>query len=257
MDLQDPSRKTIFVISHQGLGDMMVCLGLYRELAFRHKRVIIPIRNPYFETMSHLLSHTPTATVVRIPFMGKSGEKRNQRESSVVRALSFLHRLVGIPTLRIGFLGQSFFSPDNPMRFDQNFYFQAGVPFEARWSSFSFPRRSEHEEILFRELVPKGKEYLFLHEDRSRDFRIDRSLLPKELSIVSPKEPPGEFFVSDYAKIIEGAVQIHVIESSFAALIEGLAPTGKLFAHRYARPEAQGDWKHEFTYKKHWTVLEK
>jgi hypothetical protein len=262
----------------------MVCLGLYRELAFRHKRVIIPIRNPYFETMSHLLSPIPNVTVVRIPFLGKSGQKANQevtviralvflyrligipspwlgykatREATVMRVIAFLLRLLGIPTLWIGYFGESFFSPENPMRFDQSFYFQAGVPFDARWSSFSFPRRSDQEENLFRELVPVGKDYLFLHEDQARDFKIDRSYLPKELTIVTPKQPPGGFFVSDYAKIIEGATQIHVIESSFAAFIEGLAPTGKLYAHRYARPEASADWKLEFTYKNDWTVLEK
>jgi hypothetical protein len=55
--------------------------------------------------------------------------------------------------------------------------------------------------------------------------------------------------------IIENAEEIHCIESSFSAYIDNLMLGNLKFAHRYARPEARDDFKHEFTYKAYWKIL--
>jgi hypothetical protein len=42
----------------------------------------------------------------------------------------------------------------------------------------------------------------------------------------------------------------------FAAFVDSLPETtAKKFAHRYARPEAKSDYKHEFSYKCNWNIL--
>ena len=73
--------------------------------------------------------------------------------------------------------------------------------------------------------------------------------------IIEPLSNKSKFTVFNYIKILESAEQIHCIESSFAALIESIEIKANLFAHRYARPEAKNDYKHEFTYKKDWQIL--
>jgi hypothetical protein len=167
----------------------------------------------------------------------------------------WLFRPFGFRSLKLGALGESFMSPNSSLRFDENFYYQARVPFRERWESFSYPRRTAEEDSLVSLAPTHPNGYIFLHEDVSRGYTIDRSLLTSDLPVFTPIAPPSTYFVSDYAKVIENAAEIHVIESSFAALVEGLAPKGKLFAHRYARPEAKGNWRHEFTYQKNWKVF--
>ena len=247
-------KKSVFVIHHQGLGDMLVCLGLYRALSAECHRVVIPVREPNFETIRHVLSDLPNVVVIKIPFMGKGG-KWSKNDLSVMTALSWAFRVAGLRALKLGALGDSFMSATSSVRFDENFYQQAGIPFFQRWNSFSYPHRKSKEDELLSMVESNRGRYIFLHEDQNRGYTIDRTLLPVGLPVFIPIAPPNSFFVTDYAKVIEGATEIHVIESSFAALIEGLSPKGAMFAHRYARPEAKGNWKHEFTYRNNWHVF--
>jgi AraC-like DNA-binding protein len=144
------------------------------------------------------------------------------------------------------------------MRFDENFYSQLNLSFLKRWEKFFVPRVSDKEDEVYNLLVndeAKKNGYIFLHEDRERSFVIDRKLLPQDVLIIEPKQNIKDINFFDYLKIIENADQIHCIESSFAALIESLGLNSKpKFAHRYARPEAFYDYKHEFTYRTEWTI---
>jgi hypothetical protein len=253
MVTRESRKQSVFVIHHQGMGDMLVCLGLYRALAERHDRVIIPAKEPNLETIRHALSDMSNLEVIKIPFMSKRG-RWGHHVLRVMTVMSWVFRLVGFRTLRLGTLGDSFLSDAANVRFDENFYQQAGIPFSERWNSFSYPHRKSKEDELFSMVESNRGRYIFLHEDQNRGYTIDRTLLPEGLPVFTPIAPPNSYFVTDYAKVIEGATEIHVIESSFAALIEGLSPKGAMFAHRYARPEAKGNWKHEFTYRNKWKV---
>jgi hypothetical protein len=253
MVTRESRKQSVFVIHHQGMGDMLVCLGLYRALAERHDRVIIPAKEPNLETIRHALSDISNLKVIKIPFMSKRG-RWGHHVLRVMTVMSWVFRLVGFRTLRLGTLGDSFLSDAANVRFDENFYQQAGIPFSERWNSFSYPRRKAQEEELFLIAQSKLRDYIFLHEDQARGYTIDRSLLPDGLPVFTPMSPTSGYFVTDYTKVIEGATEIHVIESSFAVLVEGLSPKGKMFAHRYARPEAMGNWKLEFTYRNEWNV---
>jgi hypothetical protein len=253
MASRDSLKQSVFVIHHQGLGDLLVCLGLYRALAARSHRVIIPVREPNLEAIQHLLSDLSNVKVVKIPFGGNGG-KWAKHDLYLMRIMSWAFRVAGFKTLKLGALGNSFMSASSNVRFDENFFIQAGIPFSERWDSFSYPHRKAQEDELSLLVTQSEKGYIFLHEDQARGYTIDRTLLPKGLPVYSPIAPPSPYFVTDYARVIEGAKEIHVIESSFAALVEGLCPKGNLFAHRYARPEAKGNWKHEFTYRNSWKV---
>jgi hypothetical protein len=161
----------------------------------------------------------------------------------------------GYDVLRLGYSGKDFFKDPN-MRLDENFYDQARVNLSERWDNFRVIRNAEREEVLFQRLVPRNSKYIFLHEDVSRGFEINRVRVPKDVQIVQPNAAfAKEFTVFDYLKIIENAWQIHCIESSFCALIESMNISIPKFAHRYARPEAKADYRHEFTYRSKWEVL--
>jgi hypothetical protein len=157
-------------------------------------------------------------------------------------------------SINLGIFGEKFY--ENPtIRYDHKFYQQAGVSFDLRWSNFRFPRNSYLEDQLYGYLVGPKTDYIFLHEDKIRGYTIDRSQIPDDCAIVEPDQfaPYGNFF--NYTKILEGAREIHCIESSFAALIESLDVRTPKYAHRYARPEAKSSYFHEFTYRSNWNIV--
>jgi len=160
---------------------------------------------------------------------------------------------LSVNILNLGYFGTGFMDYRR-LRFDENFYDQAGVDFQERWSGFKYERNFRAEDELFMTLGCDREPYVFLHEDASRNFLVDRNFLPKNMKIVEPKfsDPNSRFF--NYQKVIENATEIHVIESSFCAYIESLNLGVKKFAHRYARPEASQDYCHEFTYRSDWMV---
>ena len=124
------------------------------------------------------------------------------------------------------------------MRFDEAFYEQAGIPFEARWASFAIPRDPEAEAEVFREIAPKAR-YIFVHDDPSRGFVIDEARLPKDVLRFRPERGQvGTVF--GYRKVIEEADEVHCISSSFANYLE-CAPSGRpQYLHHYSRID--GTW---------------
>jgi len=238
-------RNSLIVITpHQGLGDHLICLGIYRYYSTHYKKVLILVKKSYYAELSNLFKHTRNVTFIKIPA---------KRGWTITRIIQFFSKLFRIRTLGLGTYGENFFIPN--IRFDHNFYLQAGVPFEERWNNFFYERDLIKEERLYLELDCQSQKYIFLHEDERRGMIIERSLIPSGLRVIKVSVKSTEYNLVDYRKVIENASAIHVIESAFAAFIECLPLNVPLFAHRYARPEAKNDFRHEFTYKKPWKII--
>lgn len=239
-----PLKNWILITPHQGLGDHLLCNGIYRIMSARHKRVLITVKRNYHAELSNMLSDLKNISLVKMP---------NYKSWKTTRILQLLARLLGVKVLGLGSYGTGFFPKG--VRFDNNFYDQAGIDFNNRWDAFEVPRNPEKESQLFRLLGCQNGKYIFLHEDPSRNFVINREYLPQDIRIISPLPNKEDFFLVDYRLVIEQAFQVHVIESSFAAFIESIATDIPLFAHRYARHHALNDFRHEFTYRKDWKIL--
>ena len=234
----------VFIACHQGLGDHILCNGIYREYASINDRCVIGVKKKYAETIRYMLSDVKNIKIVLLP------ESKSWR---YIRLWRIFYKSIGYKILGLGSQGLNFFPPG--VRFDQNFYDQAKLDFNKRWTSFHFPRNKAKEKILFEELQCETGKYIFLHEDNSRNFTINRNLIKTNLKIVSPINNITKSNFFDYAFVIENAAEIHCIESSFAALVESLQLDIKKFSHRYARHHALNDFRHEFTYKSSWTII--
>ena len=175
--------------------------------------------------------------------------------------LAIEHEKQGYDVVRIGSYTKGFLQ-DRSVRFDEEFYKQAGVDFQKRWDDFYCPRDTDAEQRLFNKLCGIGTEgkYIFLHEDRSRNLIINRELISSKLKVVSPipfnfHGHTNSYPFFDYRYILENAAEIHCIESSFCAFVEGLKLKNKKYAHRYARLQAANDFCHEFTYRTDWEIV--
>lgn len=242
--------RGVYILCHQGLGDHLLCGGIYREYAKRYPIVFIPVTKNYAKTMQILMSDLPNVHIISFDF-AITDSRLNLKMESQAKLLSNF----GFDILHLGAFESSFFKDPN-MRLDANYYSQASLNLEHRWESFDVPRNFEKERELKDLLVPDGKPYIFVHDDASRSFNIRPIAFPDGITVVRPDVTlSSQFSFFDYLTLIEEAQQIHCIESSFAALIEGMEIQGEKFAHRYARPEALNDFRHEFTYKTDWKVI--
>lgn len=243
-------KRNLYVLCHQGLGDHLLCLGIYRYMSRDYAFVIVPVMSQYFESLSYLLRDLSNVHVISYSFEIQDSRLELSMESHAEWLKKF-----GFHILRLGSFEESFFK-DQALRLDENYYFQAKLPLEYRWDFFEFERNEAKEQELYQLLVGDEEAFVFMHEDPPRGFTIDKSRVRTDLKIVKPdRNLAREFHISDYAMIIEKATEIHCIESSFAALIEGMNVSVPKYAHRYARAEARDDFRHEFTYRTGWTVM--
>ena len=234
----------IFVLPHQGLGDHILCNAIYRNLSDKHRIVVILVRLKYHSELKYMLRDLSNVYFIFIP---------NFRYWFFIKKFKTLLRFLRIRSLRLGIYGENFFL--SALRFDNNFYLQAGIEFDLRWCNFEVSRNIEKENEVTDKLIAMNGDYIFLHEDINRGYLIDRSRIKTKLPIVTPLQS-REFSLFDYRSVLQNATEIHVIESSFAAYVDSLPETNsKKFAHRYSRPEAKSDYKHEFSYKNNWQIL--
>lgn len=188
-----------------------------------------------------------TVNIYPIPVPGWLADKFQVILLSILKQLRF-------STLGLGKYGKGFLDAKKNLKFDENFYLQAQVSFEKRWTEFKVPRNLKREKEIFRSYKCESKKYIFLHEDQSRGFIINRQLVNNEFKIVKPNTDHSNRFF-DYIYLIEHAAEVHCVESSFAALIEGLQLNLPKTAHRYARPEASSDSQQEFSYLSDWIII--
>ncbi len=233
-------------MGHLGLGDHVICNSLYRILAVRYKKLFILVKYKNRDSMKRMLSDVDNIAIFFLPEFISSA-------FSVWLGRIKLDKLGFLNFIKLGFYGLDFLKSDS-IKFDSNFYQQADIDFNRRWEDFKIIRNHAQEKLVYNEIVRNNKDYIFLHEDVSRGFLIDRKLIKSNLPIVQPKID-AKFNFFDYLYIIENASEIHCIESSFCALIESINVKTKKYAHRYARPEANLSKNQEFTYRTEWIVV--
>lgn len=233
--------KFVIIFPHQGLGDFVICNGIFRELAKSNKKIFVAVKKSNARQVRVMLRDVSNISLLVFA----------NSESMILRAVKLLG-LLRFKVVLLGYRGKGFFT--TMTRFDESFYAQSGLSLELRWNNFVIQRNDIKEQLLYSRLVV-NEPYIFLHEDRSRNFIIDRKLINNKLQIVEPIPQCDDFSIFDYLKIIENAAEIHVIESSFAHLIESVEVQGERFAHRYARPYVMDDFRQQPTYRHDWNIL--
>lgn len=226
--IPEPPVEKLFVFSHLGMGDQIICNGLARKLADTGEPICWIAKSSYINAVRYMFRDVPNIQVLGTL---SDGEVKTRWIPNVPKKLCL-----------------GCFSPGgfNPKRFDSEFYRQAGFPFSMRWDRFKLP------EQLFK-VNPVPGEFALIHEDYPRRFLITDSRLPKNLKIVKIDGRPSFW---DWLPEILAAKELHVIDSSYLNLIESLWHIGaikaKMVWHFYARrydkyggdiPTVRGPWE--------------
>lgn len=214
--------QNLILHTHLGLGDHLLCNAIVRDRATKFRHVFIPCYPHNLASVNGMFSDLENVRPVRF-------------DESITA-----HHLMEED---IGAEGPGGF---NSQIFDQEFYRQAGLPFDLRWSGFKIPEGTSR-------FLPLLDPYLFLHDDTDRSMYIRGQLLPDNLPFRSPALLPSSPSILAFVDLIKNATEIHCIDSSFAILADsltGLKATRKVI-HRYARPGGVYP-----TYRNGWEIIE-
>jgi hypothetical protein len=128
----------------------------------------------------------------------------------------------------------------------EEFYRQMDLPYEIRWDYCPIAKA-----VKFVPQYDWPKDVSFAHDDPNRGMQIQKfHKYPVKLGRV--QNEGGS--ILQYARAIETAPQVHVIDSCFYHLIECLDPSGELYYHKYAKMFIPG-WNNVPT-RKPWLVIE-
>lgn len=218
-------QKRAIVYSHLGLGDMFWMNGAVRYLATVHDEVIVvcKIRNELAATAMY--ADAPTIKLLLIEDDAELSPWDEKREI-------FLQQ--GFSVYSCGFFAPR---PDKAIyNLPISFYDDMGIPHEFRHKYFHVPRSEEGKKLRQRF---GSINYIVVHEESSvQKLPIAKQLMAKgetRLILDLNKNPYGTAHgwwaaaekvagrpILDYIQLIEGAQEVHMIESSLYCLASHL-----------------------------------
>lgn len=127
------------------------------------------------------------------------------------------------------------------------FYDQVGIPYEIRKDYFYLKRDTEQEKNLLQRKNPNGEPFIFIHDDKSRGFEINKTYLSNDELLVIENDVSENIF--NFIGVIRKAQEVHCMESSFKTLVDIYCDQDKLFFHDF-RGHPLG-----FQSNKNWKVI--
>lgn len=217
----------IYIYHHLGLGDHFHCNGVVRFLLknkYQNKKVNLFAKKKYFEMVKFMYRDLDNLEI--IPITNNEKDELNE-VNSYIKASDTIEKI-----------GFNYFleNKDKGKTIDILFYDQFNIDYSDRLKLTYWKRDISSEEKLYDQLVEK-ENYVFVHDDPSRNFIITDSNISKDYQIIRNSY---KYSIFDYGKIIENAKEIHVMESSARCMLEYLnTKNSKHFLYNFVG----GPWK--------------
>ena len=208
----------IFIHQHLGLGDMILCNGLIRHmLSFtsRNDKIFLFCKNIHYQAIKFMYRDEKKINLISI----NNNRNENNQINKILNKQKRNYELIKI--------GHEFYQPTSNLNHDKEnlwpcdiiFYKQFNIPFEYRFNKCYWKRDLKKEKKVFKTLVGKNKNYIFLHDDPKRNLFIDTKKINKKYKII---KNDYKYSIFDYGLILENAKELHLMESSFRQLVETL-----------------------------------
>lgn len=208
----------IFIYHHLGLGDHIICNGMVRHFYKKYGSVKLFCYLRNLDNVSYMYRDLPNLELISV--------------NSDLEVDNYLRRIDDTTKkVKIGFNNLDNYM--NPMTFDEAFYKIADLDFSVRFDEFYIEREIDKETEVFNRLNPNNEKYIFIHDDKSRGFKIDESKIEStHKRIYNDNSIP----LFHYITLIENAEEVHVMQSSIKDLINSFKFTKpKFFLHEYVR----------------------
>ncbi|MAG28206.1 hypothetical protein CMI47_22000 [Candidatus Pacearchaeota archaeon] len=209
-------KKKLYILHHLGMGDHIHCNGMIRYIR-ETLNLEWTISVFSWERNSNNVEYMfrDNESIEIIPLIDDVDE--------ISQANNYIQNDEHVEDSRLLLLGFNHYSQIKTKHpeytCDQCFYEQIDVPYKYRFEKFYYEREFEEENRVYEKLVPKGKEYVFVHDNPPKGYNINTNKIDSKYEIVKNDISESIFH---FAKILENASEIHCIESAFRCFIEGL-----------------------------------
>ena len=233
-----------YIYQHTKLGDMILCNGLIRCLLSKIKKkekIYLFCRKQNLKSVRFLYRDEKRIKLIPIdtnPYLKDQKMLINYEHYRIDNYIEKIRKNTKIKYIKIGFEHYhriKNLNPDkkNPWPCDIVFYKQFNLPFKYRFNKSYWKRDLKKEKSLFNRLVGKDKNYVFIHDDASRNLNINNKNIDPNFKII--RNDTNEL-IFNFGLILENAKEIHIMESSFRQIIEVLnIRTKKLFLYKQGR----------------------
>lgn len=209
----------LYIYHHLGLGDHIICNGLIRQIISKTNfdNYYVFTKKHNFLSVKSMFSDIIELNVISV--------ENDETVTNFVKGKKIYLLKIGFENLNL-----------HDYKFDESFYKQVNIPFTERWNSFKINRDLDKEKELFSKYEIEENNYIFLHDDPSRGYVINRDFIQdKKLKVISPVIGYTENMI-DYSYIMENAKELHFMDSSFRLLFDSLDDKNQLsYYHTYIR----------------------
>ena len=211
--------NSLYLCTHYGFGDYVICYGLVKELAKKHDNVILFARphrsNLHIDNIKRLYSSIENVQIcLDEPALYSNVLYLGWEELAKARRRN---RNVSFPKF---------------------FYDQVNVPLNLMWDNFYFKRDKRREfEVYYDRLGLKdNEEYIFLHDDPIRGFLINKKYINIDFRVIHLVELE-DVSILDTLYLVEKSKEVHAITTGLVSFIDQMnIKHDNLNLHRYVRP---------------------
>lgn len=217
---QDDVSK-LLVLGHLSMGDMILAVGLVNHVSEYFDTVVVVAKKCYARATSLLYAENPNVHILPVDDYPSISPRLG---ASPQLLMSFQN--AGFQLLMLG--ENSFQFNGWKSIFFNHFYDEVNLPRSVRKTEFHIWRDDSMEEEVLRILNPTKKPYVFVHDhlDGLVPGQVPRADIETDLQIIHPSRDfcgrgtpvPPQFPISLYAKVIEEASELYLLNSSFHAL---------------------------------------
>lgn len=225
--------KTCLIMVHLGLGDLILCNGLIREIKKQNDFVFVPIKSHNLFNFKDLFKDDKQIK----PLIANTDKEAFNYSNGLFDSI-----------IKTGIFCESKHKIYED--FCEQFYYQAKVDYNKRWDNFYYKSNTTKQDELYNKMVTND-EYVFVHQDIERNLIINKTF-SNAISANHKFSQESQYSIFDYLKILENAKEIHCIDSSFACFIDHIKSLKDKpkFIHRYVRKYNENP-----TYKNNWIIV--
>ncbi len=219
--------KSLGLIHHLGLGDFIDCNGLVRYILkhSEYKKIYLISKRNYFKMVDYMYKDEPLIEILPIENPDPPSASEELHSASKILEGKIDDMLI------IGFANFDWNAvKEKNKNCWQVFYDQMQVPYDVRKNYYKMERDEKEELRVLNKLNPSGEPFAFVHDDKERGFELNTEHVNSNLKIIRNDLTENIFH---FTKIIEGAKEIHCMESSYKSLVDVLEPKGKLYFHDF------------------------
>lgn len=235
-----PITDELYLCTYVGMGDILICYGLIKELSKRYKKIYYYVEEHYYDNTVRLCKNLPNVELIIVEKINKILQVHP--DSLVVGWRNYEETTKIIPDLHG----------------DQFFYDFVNMPLEKKWENFDFERDIEKEkDIFYNKLgLTDNEDFIFIHEDADRNMILNRKYITPGKRIINLTDYK-DISILDCLYIVEKSSEVHVMNSAVVQFIDLMQiKHNNLFYHRYLNQNPYRSSEHsQFSVKLKWKIV--